>query len=70
MKAGRSTAALMLSAATSSWLTASSKEPQCLLLGTPGSGKSFTAKREMIAVYLLTNDDIIVCDPKPNIGLG
>ena len=40
------------------------KNPNGLLLGTPGSGKSFTAKREMIAVYLLTNDDIIVCDPE------
>ena len=40
------------------------KNPNGLILGTPGSGKSFTAKREMIAVYLLTNDDIIVCDPE------
>ena len=40
------------------------KNPNGLILGTPGSGKSFTAKREMIAVYLLTNNDIIVCDPE------
>ena len=40
------------------------KNPNGLILGTPGCGKSFTAKREMIAVYLLTNDDIIVCDPE------
>ena len=40
------------------------KNPNGLILGTPGSGKSFTAKREMIAVYLLTNDDIIICDPE------
>ena len=40
------------------------KNPNGLILGTPGSGKSFTAKREMIAVYLLTDDDIIVCDPE------
>ena len=40
------------------------KNPNGLILGTPGSGKSFTAKREMIAVYLLTDNDIIVCDPE------
>ena len=40
------------------------KNPNGLILGTPGSGKSFTAKREMIAVYLLTNNDIIICDPE------
>ena len=40
------------------------KNPNGIILGTPGSGKSFAAKREMIAVYLLTNDDIIICDPE------
>ena len=40
------------------------KNPNGLILGVPGSGKSFSAKREMISVYLLTNDDIIICDPE------
>ena len=40
------------------------KNPNGLILGTPGSGKSFAAKREMISVYLLTNDDIMICDPE------
>ena len=40
------------------------KNPNGLILGVPGSGKSFAAKREMISVYLLTNDDIIICDPE------
>ena len=40
------------------------KNPNGLILGVPGSGKSFAAKREMISVYLLTNDDIMICDPE------
>ena len=40
------------------------KNPNGLILATPGSGKSFAAKREMISVYLLTNDDIMICDPE------
>lgn len=40
------------------------KNPNGLILGTPGSGKSFSAKREMVNVFLLTDDDIIVCDPE------
>lgn len=40
------------------------KNPNGLILGTPGSGKSFAAKREMVNVFLATNDDIIVCDPE------
>ena len=43
------------------------KNPNGLILGTPGSGKSFTAKREMIAVYLLTNDDIIDLRPRSRV---
>jgi type IV secretory pathway VirB4 component len=31
-------------------------------LGTPGSGKSFSAKREIINVFLATNDRIIIVD--------
>ena len=40
------------------------KTPNGLILGTPGSGKSFTTKREIYSVYLVTDDDIIVCDPE------
>ena len=40
------------------------KNPNGLILGTPGSGKSFAAKREMLNVFLATDDDIIVCDPE------
>lgn len=35
-----------------------------LILGTPGSGKSFSAKREITNAFLTTSDDIIVCDPE------
>ena len=40
------------------------KNPNSLILGTPGSGKSFTAKREIINVFLITDDDIIITDPE------
>ncbi|MCM1060622.1 MAG: ATP-binding protein [Eubacterium sp.] len=40
------------------------KNPNGLLLGTPGSGKSFTAKREISNAFLVTTDDIIICDPE------
>ena len=40
------------------------KNPNGLILGTPGSGKSFTAKREITNVFLVTDDDIIICDPE------
>ena len=40
------------------------KNPNGLILGTPGSGKSFSAKREMTNAFLLTDDDIIICDPE------
>src|SRR3712207_7723461 len=35
------------------------KNPNGLILGTPGSGKSFAAKREITNAFLITNDDII-----------
>lgn len=38
--------------------------PNGLILGSPGSGKSFFAKREMTNVYLVTGDDIFICDPE------
>ena len=40
------------------------KTPNGLILGTPGSGKSFSAKREITNAYLITDDDVIVCDPE------
>lgn len=40
------------------------KNPNGLVLGTPGSGKSFSAKREITNVFLVTNDDIYICDPE------
>ena len=40
------------------------KNPNGLILGTPGSGKSFAAKREIANVLLVTNDDVIICDPE------
>lgn len=40
------------------------KNPNGLILGTPGSGKSFSAKREMTNAFLITKDDIIICDPE------
>ena len=40
------------------------KNPNGLILGTPGSGKSFSAKREMSNAFLITNDDIAICDPE------
>ena len=44
------------------------KNPNGLILGTPGSGKSFAAKREITNVFLVTNDDIIICDPEAEYG--
>ena len=40
------------------------KNPNGLILGTPGSGKSFSAKREITNASLVTDDDIIVNDPE------
>lgn len=38
--------------------------PNGLILGKPGSGKSFAAKRSILNSYLITNDDILICDPE------
>lgn len=38
--------------------------PNSCILGMPGSGKSFAAKREMINVLLNTDDEIYVIDPE------
>ena len=40
------------------------KNPNGLILGTPGSGKSFSAKREIANAFLMTKDDIAVIDPE------
>lgn len=40
------------------------KNPNGLILGTPGSGKSFSAKREITNIFLITTDDIVICDPE------
>lgn len=40
------------------------KNPSGLILGSPGSGKSFSAKREIENSFLITADDVIVCDPE------
>ncbi len=44
------------------------KNPNGLILGTPGSGKSFSAKREIANVFLVTDDDIVICDPESEYG--
>lgn len=40
------------------------KNPNGLILGTPGAGKSFSAKREITNAFLITTDDIAVIDPE------
>ena len=44
------------------------KNPNGLILGTPGSGKSFSAKREISNAILITDDDILICDPEGEYG--
>ena len=45
------------------------KNPNGLILGTPGSGKSFSAKREISNAFLVCpDDDIIICDPESEYG--
>ena len=41
-----------------------SKNANGVILGTPGSGKSFSAKREIINVLLNTNDEVFILDPE------
>lgn len=38
--------------------------PNGLFLGIPGTGKSFSVKREILDSLLKTDDDIIICDPE------
>ena len=40
------------------------KNPNGLILGTPGAGKSFSAKREIANAFLVTGDDIAIIDPE------
>ena len=40
------------------------KNPNGLILGTPGSGKSFATKREITNAFLITNDNIYISDPE------
>jgi len=40
------------------------RNPNGFILGTPGSGKSFLAKKEIISVVLSRNDDVLVIDPE------
>jgi hypothetical protein len=59
-----------LNALSNNLIMASRKElknPNGLFLGTPGSGKSFSAKREIVNVFLLTGDDIIISDPEAEV---
>ena len=40
------------------------KNANGFILGTPGSGKSFTAKHEIIKTLLNTDDEVIIIDPE------
>ena len=40
------------------------RTPNGVILGTPGSGKSFSAKREILSCFLMTRDDVLICDPE------
>ncbi|MDL2287954.1 ATP-binding protein [Oscillospiraceae bacterium OttesenSCG-928-F05] len=38
--------------------------PHSWILGVSGSGKSFAAKQEIATLFLMTDDDILICDPE------
>lgn len=44
------------------------KNPNGLILGKPGGGKSFAAKREILNAFLVSTDDIIISDPESEYG--
>ncbi len=41
-----------------------SRCPNGLVFGTPGSGKSMSCKREITFIILMTQDNVIICDPE------
>ena len=41
-----------------------SRCPNGLVFGTPGSGKSMSCKREITFIMLMTQDNVIICDPE------
>lgn len=43
------------------------KNPNGLILGTPGAGKSFSAKREITNSFLITTGDIAIIDPEAEV---
>ncbi|NBH34470.1 conjugal transfer protein TraE [Clostridiaceae bacterium] len=56
-----------LNATTGRMILADRKKLKCpngVVLGTPGSGKSFSCKREATDVYLHTDDDLLFLDPE------
>ena len=42
--------------------------PNGLILGVPGSGKSFATKEEIISSFFSTDDSIMICDPESEYG--
>ncbi len=42
--------------------------PNTLVLGVPGRGKSFTVKMMMIQTFMKLKDDILICDPEGEYG--
>ena len=42
--------------------------PNALVFGVPGSGKSFLCKREIVNVLLTTDDTVIILDPEGEYG--
>lgn len=45
------------------------KNPNALIMGSPGGGKSFASKREIANAYLVTDDHIMIIDPEDEYGL-
>lgn len=45
------------------------KNPNALIMGSPGGGKSFASKREIANAYLVTDDHIMITDPEDEYGL-
>ncbi len=41
-----------------------SEDSDCLILGNPGTGKTLTAKRDILDAFNNTKDEIIICDPE------